>query len=103
MQNIEAIEKEQIFSKKAKRAGITAAFMGGGGLAAWLLQRAFDGLTASPLYNGAIDTISLALMAHFTLIVAAFLIARPWVLRVNLIMVSIILPIIILKTITGIM
>lgn len=95
------IAKEESLARKRFRAGLLAALGGGAGLAMWLLQRIFDGLTGSESYNTAIDQVSLLLIAYAAVMVAGFIFMRGWVLKINMIMTWAIIPGVILKILTG--
>lgn len=92
-----ALAKEERQSKKMVKAGLMAAFGGGAGLAIWILQRIFSGLTASESTNAMIDHVCLMLMAYAAVIFISFIFMRPWLLRINLIMVYAVLPGVLLK------
>ncbi len=95
--NYEAIAREERQAKKMVKAGLMAAFGGGVGLATWLLQRIFSGLTSSDSTNAMIDTICLMLIAYAVVIFASFIFLRNWVLKINMIMVYAVIPGILLK------
>lgn len=92
-----ALEKEQRRTRKMMRAGVISAFCGGGGLAIWLLQRIFSGLTGSESVNGIIDSISLMLMGYTAVIFVTFVVRRAWVLKADAIMKYAVMPGIVLK------
>lgn len=95
--NPEAVAQEQRRSKKMVQAGLMAAFGGGVGLALWILQRIFPGLTSSDSTNAMIDTFCLMLIAYAAIILGSFIFLRNWVLKINLIMVYAVIPGVLLK------
>lgn len=92
-----ALEKEQRRTKKMMRAGVISAFCGGSGLAIWILQRIFSGLTGSENVNNVIDSISLMLMGYTAVIFVTFIVRRAWVLKADAIMKYAVMPGIALK------
>lgn len=91
------LARQERETKKMIKAGLMAAFGGGAGLALWLLQRIFSGLTASDSTNAIIDHICIMLIAYAALIFISFIFLRKWLLKINLIMVYAVMPGILLK------
>lgn len=88
----EEIEKERKFYRKAMRVGLRAAFFGGIGLAIFILQTLFSGITPDEKINTMISSIALLLMAYGAGILVTYAVRRAMVLRVNLIMLAVVLP-----------
>jgi len=88
----EELEKERKFYRKAMRVGLRAAFMGGIGLAFFILQSLFSGIATDQRVNTLISSVALLLMAYGAAILVTYAVRRNMVLRVNLIMMMVVLP-----------
>lgn len=97
----ELVQQERKLAKKMMRAGLTAAFCGGGGLAIFLLQRIFSGLTSSDTLNANIDSACLLLMVYAGAIFASFVFLRAWLPKIHLVMFYIVIPIVLFQIFSG--
>lgn len=95
--NREAIEREHRLAKKMMKTGMIAAFSGGIGLAIFLLQKIFSGMAPADNMNAMIDGICLMLISYAAAIFAVYLFRRDWLLRVNMVLLYVVMPLIVLK------
>ena len=79
------------------KTGIIAAFSGGIGLAIFLLQKIFSGIAPADNMNAMIDGVCLMLMGYAAAIFAVYVLRRSWLLRANLLLLYVVMPLILLK------
>lgn len=95
--NREALEKELRRAKKMMKTGMIAAFSGGIGLAIFLLQKIFSGMAPADHMNAMIDGVCLMLIGYAVAIFVIYLFRRSWLLRANLVLLYVVMPLILLK------
>lgn len=92
-----AIAKEERQNRKRMHVGIVAGFSGGIGLALFLLNKIFSGITASETTNTLLDHVCLTMMLYTAIIILVFLFRRKWLLLANNLLLYLIVPGILLK------
>lgn len=95
--NRDALEKELKHAKKMMKTGMIAAFSGGIGLATFLLQKIFSGMAPADHMNAMIDSVCLMLIGYAAAIFVVYLFRRNWLLRANLVLLYVVMPLILLK------
>jgi hypothetical protein len=86
------LEKERAQAKKMMRIGIIAAFSGGIGLAIFLMQMLFSGMSPSDDMNILINGTCLILMSYTGIVTALYLFRRDWLLSANPFLLYVLIP-----------
>lgn len=90
--NYASTQEDRAKARKMMRAGILSAFAGGMGLAVFLLQILFSGLSSSEEVNAAINGTCLILISYAGAVIALYLFKRNWLLGLNPIMFYVLVP-----------
>ncbi len=93
----ESLEKEHRRAKKMMKIGILSAFSGGIGLAVFLLQMLFSGMSPSDSMNKLINGTCLVLMSYTGVVFAVYILKRDWLLKINPVLLYVVVPGILMK------
>lgn len=97
----DAAQREERQAKKMVKVGMIAAFSGGIGFAVFILQRIFSGIAPDAGINAIIDGACVMLMSYTGAIFLLYLFGRPWLLRGNMVLLYVVMPLWLIQLISG--